>query len=92
MAKNTEENKDMTSISEGEAKVTFPGVKDVFYNPVQEFNRDLRQKFYLLILLLFTEFNFDFSIAVLRLFAFNHDGKSGGIFLKPGEVHNVFKF
>lgn len=31
-----------TSVNEGRADVTFPGVKDVFYNPVQEFNRDLR--------------------------------------------------
>lgn len=32
-----------TVISEGKAQVRFPGAKDdVFYNPVQEFNRDLR--------------------------------------------------
>lgn len=31
-----------TSVVEGKASVQFPGVKDVFYNPVQEFNRDLR--------------------------------------------------
>lgn len=37
-----QESQDGTFISEGQAKVFFPGVKDVFYNPVQEFNRDLR--------------------------------------------------
>ena len=36
------ESQEGTYISEGQAKVFFPGVKDVFYNPVQEFNRDLR--------------------------------------------------
>jgi len=35
------ESQEGTYISEGQAKVFFPGVKDVFYNPVQEFNRDL---------------------------------------------------
>ncbi len=28
-------------VQEGRAKVLFPSQKDVFYNPVQEFNRDL---------------------------------------------------
>lgn len=37
-----QESEEGTSISEGQARVFFPGVKDVFYNPVQEFNRDLR--------------------------------------------------
>lgn len=47
-AKDKAETLDMnttngTMISEGKAKVCFPGAKDtVFYNPVQEFNRDLR--------------------------------------------------
>jgi hypothetical protein len=32
-----------TLITEGKAQVCFPGSEDnVFYNPVQEFNRDLR--------------------------------------------------
>ena len=31
-----------TSVSEGKAEVLFPSTHDVFYNPVQEFNRDLR--------------------------------------------------
>lgn len=32
-----------TTIFEGKAEVRFPGEKNtVFYNPVQEFNRDLR--------------------------------------------------
>jgi tRNA G26 N,N-dimethylase Trm1 len=32
-----------TLITEGKAQVRFPGSEDnVFYNPVQEFNRDLR--------------------------------------------------
>lgn len=31
------------TVTEGKARVSFPGSKDdVFYNPVQEFNRDLR--------------------------------------------------
>uniref|UniRef100_T1J0H2 tRNA (guanine(26)-N(2))-dimethyltransferase n=1 Tax=Strigamia maritima TaxID=126957 RepID=T1J0H2_STRMM len=28
-------------VAEGKAKILFPSAKDVFYNPVQEFNRDL---------------------------------------------------
>lgn len=31
-----------TTLTEGKATVTFPGESTVFYNPVQEFNRDLR--------------------------------------------------
>lgn len=31
-----------TSVTEGQAEVLFPATHDVFYNPVQEFNRDLR--------------------------------------------------
>lgn len=31
------------TVTEGKARVCFPGSQnDVFYNPVQEFNRDLR--------------------------------------------------
>ena len=29
-------------IQEGRAKILFPSSNEVFYNPVQEFNRDLR--------------------------------------------------
>lgn len=29
-------------ITEGRAKILFPDTNEVFYNPVQEFNRDLR--------------------------------------------------
>ena len=29
-------------ICEGRAKILFPSSNEVFYNPVQEFNRDLR--------------------------------------------------
>lgn len=29
-------------IQEGKAKILFPNSNEVFYNPVQEFNRDLR--------------------------------------------------
>ena len=29
-------------IAEGRAKILFPSTNEVFYNPVQEFNRDLR--------------------------------------------------
>ena len=31
-----------TVVEEGKAQVLFPSLNDVFYNPVQEFNRDLR--------------------------------------------------
>ena len=31
-----------TFVTEGKAQVHFPTSQDVFYNPVQEFNRDLR--------------------------------------------------
>lgn len=31
-----------TTVTEGQAEVLFPASHDVFYNPVQEFNRDLR--------------------------------------------------
>lgn len=30
-----------TTITEGAAKIVFPSANEVFYNPVQEFNRDL---------------------------------------------------
>lgn len=30
-----------TLITEGKAKIIFPSANEVFYNPVQEFNRDL---------------------------------------------------
>ncbi|KAL1423409.1 hypothetical protein MTO96_021164 [Rhipicephalus appendiculatus] len=30
-----------TSVTEGKAEVFFPSSHDVFYNPVQEFNRDM---------------------------------------------------
>jgi len=33
---------EFTEISEGKAKIRVPGTSKVFYNPVQEFNRDLR--------------------------------------------------
>ena len=31
-----------SEITEGRAKILFPSTNEVFYNPVQEFNRDLR--------------------------------------------------
>ena len=30
-----------TTVTEGAAKIVFPSANEVFYNPVQEFNRDL---------------------------------------------------
>lgn len=30
-----------TVVKEGKAAILFPGANEVFYNPVQEFNRDL---------------------------------------------------
>lgn len=30
-----------TTVCEGAAKIAFPSANEVFYNPVQEFNRDL---------------------------------------------------
>ena len=43
-----------TTVTEGGAEVLFPASHDVFYNPVQEFNRDLRlAKFFSLSLFLF---------------------------------------
>lgn len=30
-----------TTVSEGAARIAFPSANEVFYNPVQEFNRDL---------------------------------------------------
>lgn len=39
----TDGKKQGTIITEGKAQVHYPGAEDsVFYNPVQEFNRDLR--------------------------------------------------
>ncbi|CAL4084372.1 unnamed protein product, partial [Meganyctiphanes norvegica] len=35
------DTKPYTSVTEGKAEVLFPSSHDVFYNPVQEFNRDL---------------------------------------------------
>lgn len=37
-----ESSSDFTEICEGKAKIRVPGTSKVFYNPVQEFNRDLR--------------------------------------------------
>ena len=31
-----------TVVREGQAEVVFPSREEVFYNPVQEFNRDMR--------------------------------------------------
>ena len=31
-----------TELTEGRARILFPSSNEVFYNPVQEFNRDLR--------------------------------------------------
>ena len=42
MADNIEATESITSVTEGKATVYFPGAQDVFYNPVQQFNRDLR--------------------------------------------------
>ena len=36
------ESKNQNVIKEGKAEIRIPGMKNVFYNPVQEFNRDLR--------------------------------------------------
>ena len=36
------EGSECVEISEGRAKILFPSHNEVFYNPVQEFNRDLR--------------------------------------------------
>ena len=33
---------DLVKITEGSATILFPNSNEVFYNPVQEFNRDLR--------------------------------------------------
>ena len=38
----TETASECVEISEGRAKILFPSSNKVFYNPVQEFNRDLR--------------------------------------------------
>ena len=37
---------DHVEITEGRAKILFPNSNEVFYNPVQEFNRDLRYRSY----------------------------------------------
>lgn len=37
-----ESSSEYTDILEGKAKIRVPGTSKVFYNPVQEFNRDLR--------------------------------------------------
>lgn len=39
-----ESTPEFTEICEGKAKIRVPGASKVFYNPVQEFNRDLRYK------------------------------------------------
>ena len=36
------ESPQTVEITEGRARVVFPNSNEVFYNPVQEFNRDLR--------------------------------------------------
>ena len=42
MASTSTENKEVTIVNEGEAEILFPSSNEVFYNPVQEFNRDMR--------------------------------------------------
>lgn len=37
-----EKNDGVVEITEGRASILFPNSNEVFYNPVQEFNRDLR--------------------------------------------------
>lgn len=37
-----ESSSEFTEIREGKAKIRVPSSSKVFYNPVQEFNRDLR--------------------------------------------------
>ena len=41
-ATNALEVPGFTRVSEGRAAILFPKSGEVFYNPVQEFNRDLR--------------------------------------------------
>ena len=41
-AKLSDEGSGHVEIQEGKAKILFPSSNEVFYNPVQEFNRDLR--------------------------------------------------
>lgn len=38
----TVDKRPFTTVTEGKAEVLFPSSHDVFYNPVQEFNRDIR--------------------------------------------------
>lgn len=40
--KESEPPSGFVEITEGRAKILFPSSNEVFYNPVQEFNRDLR--------------------------------------------------
>ena len=41
-AADLQESKTVTKVVEGRATIVFPSKNEVFYNPVQEFNRDLR--------------------------------------------------
>lgn len=41
MASTSTENKEVIIVNEGEAEILFPSSNEVFYNPVQEFNRDM---------------------------------------------------
>ena len=41
-SKKSETPPGFVEITEGRAKILFPSSNEVFYNPVQEFNRDLR--------------------------------------------------
>ena len=36
-----EDTKEFYTVKEGQAEILFPKSESVFYNPVQEFNRDL---------------------------------------------------
>lgn len=46
-----EPSAEFTEICEGKATIRVPGSSKVFYNPVQEFNRDLRYKYCIFIML-----------------------------------------
>jgi len=69
-----------TSIKEGKAEILFPSSHDVFYNPVQEFNRDIS-------IAVIREYAKDFLMSSLDKKL--SDDKEPHIAPEPGKIHIV---
>ena len=51
---------EFVTVKEGKAEILFPQANNVFYNPVQEFNRDITYVTYLTLSLIFNLMHLEF--------------------------------